>query len=131
MDAASGSLLNNLTVNGELNAYANPVKVNRINFTNTSGSQASDPYCFRWRSETDADTGGGSWLELQMNDDDFEDIDFINANYQTQAVYTYDYLLHKLRARSEKIMFGISNYVFKYMGQDYLEPPKTTMEILY
>ncbi len=28
-------------------------------------------------------------------------------------------------------MFGISNYVFKYMGQDYLEPPKTTMEILY
>jgi hypothetical protein len=68
-DPNSTSNLNNVTINGELKAHANPVKVNRINFTNTSGSQASDPYCLRWRSETDGDTGSQSWLELQMNDD--------------------------------------------------------------
>jgi dynein heavy chain len=33
--------------------------------------------------------------------------------------------------RSEKIMFAVSNYVNQYLGKYYLEPPKTTMEILY
>jgi len=33
--------------------------------------------------------------------------------------------------RSEKILFALSNYVMHYMGKYYLEPPKTTMEILY
>jgi hypothetical protein len=68
-DPNSTSNLNNVTVTGTLRAYANPVRINRINWVSTADSPASDPYCFRWRSETDGDTGSQSWLELQMNDD--------------------------------------------------------------
>ena len=33
--------------------------------------------------------------------------------------------------RGEKIMFAVSSYVLEYLGKYYLEPPKTTMDILY
>ena len=33
--------------------------------------------------------------------------------------------------RSEKILFALSSYVNEFLGQYYLEAPKTTMEILY
>jgi dynein heavy chain len=33
--------------------------------------------------------------------------------------------------RSEKVLFALGNYVMHYLGKYYLEPPKTTMEILY
>lgn len=33
--------------------------------------------------------------------------------------------------RGEKILFALNNYVQAYLGSYYLEPPKTTMEILY
>ena len=33
--------------------------------------------------------------------------------------------------RGEKILFALGNYVLAYLGLYYLEPPKTTMEILY
>lgn len=33
--------------------------------------------------------------------------------------------------RPEKIMFAISNYVLKEMGQFYLEPPTTSINSLY
>jgi hypothetical protein len=66
-DPNATSILNNLTVNGTLNAYSNAIVVNRINFRDTSGSADSDPYCLRWMDESA--NGGLSWLELQMNDD--------------------------------------------------------------
>lgn len=33
--------------------------------------------------------------------------------------------------RPEKLMFAISKYVLDFMGQFYLEPPQTSMEVLY
>jgi hypothetical protein len=73
-DPASTSNLNALTVNGNLNAYGGILSVNRINFTTTSGSQASDPYCMRWIDESSARGNGLSWLEFQLNDDSNEEI---------------------------------------------------------
>jgi len=62
------------TLSGNLNAWSGIVSLNRINFTTTAGSQASDPYCIRWIDENSARGAGLSWLEFQLNDDSNEEI---------------------------------------------------------
>jgi hypothetical protein len=70
-DPNSTSRFNNLNITGTLNAYSNAVNMNRLNWVSPSGSQYSDPYCFRWLGESD--NSGNSWLELQLNDDPQEE----------------------------------------------------------
>lgn len=44
---------------------------------------------------------------------------------------TFEKILVLKIFRGEKILFALGNYVLSYLGLYYLEPPKTTMEILY
>ena len=70
VDPNGTSSLSNLTVNGTLNAYSNPIVVNRINFRTTSGGTSSDPYCLRFVENSSNDC----WLEFQLNDDNNEEL---------------------------------------------------------
>ncbi len=98
-DPASTSVFNNLTVTGSLNTFQSVLSVNRINFTNTSGGQESDPYCMRWISESSARGAGLSWLEFQLNDDANEEIRIYGnscAGFGCGAIS--DNLYHRFRA---------------------------------
>ena len=98
-DPASTSILNTVTVSGNLNAWAGTLSVNRINFTDNAGSQQSDPYCMRWISENSTRGNGLSWLEFQLNDDNNEEIRIYGnscVNFNCGAIS--DNLYHRFRS---------------------------------
>lgn len=87
------------TISGNLNVWSGILSLHRINFTDTSGSQASDPYSVRWISESSARGAGLSWLEFQLNDDSNEEIRIYGnscAGYGCGAIS--DNLYHRFRA---------------------------------
>jgi len=94
-DTMSGAL----TLNGGLNAYAQPILVNEIKFRDTAGSPQSDPYSIRWISEASTRGAGLSWLEFQLNDDNNEEIRIYGNSCVNHGCGTYsDNLYHRFRA---------------------------------
>ena len=94
-DTMSGAL----TLNGGLNAYAQPILVNEIKFRDTAGSPQSDPYSIRWISEASTRGAGLSWLEFQLNDDNNEEIRIYGNSCVNHGCGAYsDNLYHRFRA---------------------------------